>query len=77
MRSGDATRAGDGIGNIMKFKIQKYIETAMHQRIDHLRTSSGMQFLAHFNAAELAALLKRDTERWAPLVKTIGFTAES
>ena len=27
--------------------------------------------------AELAALLKRDTERWAPLVKTIGFTAES
>lgn len=26
---------------------------------------------------ELAALLKRDTERWAPLVKTIGFTAES
>ena len=28
-------------------------------------------------AALLAALLKRDTERWAPLVKTIGFTAES
>lgn len=27
--------------------------------------------------AELAALLKRDTERWGPLVKTIGFTAES
>jgi tripartite-type tricarboxylate transporter receptor subunit TctC len=27
--------------------------------------------------AELAALLKRDTERWAPLVKTIGFTADS
>jgi tripartite-type tricarboxylate transporter receptor subunit TctC len=27
--------------------------------------------------AELAALLKKDTERWAPLVKTIGFTAES
>jgi tripartite-type tricarboxylate transporter receptor subunit TctC len=26
---------------------------------------------------ELAALLKRDTERWAPLVKTIGFTADS
>jgi tripartite-type tricarboxylate transporter receptor subunit TctC len=26
---------------------------------------------------ELAALLKRDTDRWAPLVKTIGFTADS
>ena len=27
--------------------------------------------------AELAALLKKDTERWAPLVKQIGFTADS
>lgn len=27
--------------------------------------------------AELAALLKADTERWGPLIKTIGFTAES
>ena len=27
--------------------------------------------------AELAALLKRDSERWAPLIKTIGFTADS
>ena len=27
--------------------------------------------------AELAALLKRDTDRWGPLVKTIGFTADS
>jgi tripartite-type tricarboxylate transporter receptor subunit TctC len=27
--------------------------------------------------AELAALLKKDTERWGPLVKTIGFTADS
>jgi len=27
--------------------------------------------------AELAALLKKDTERWAPLIKSIGFTAES
>ena len=27
--------------------------------------------------AELAALLKTDFERWAPLVKTIGFTADS
>lgn len=26
---------------------------------------------------ELAARLKADTERWAPLIKTIGFTAES
>ncbi len=26
--------------------------------------------------AELAALLKADTERWGPLVKTIGFTAD-
>ncbi len=26
---------------------------------------------------ELAALLKRDFDRWGPLVKTIGFTAES
>jgi len=26
---------------------------------------------------ELAALLKRDTDRWAPLIKTIGFTADS
>ncbi|MCW5660263.1 MAG: Bug family tripartite tricarboxylate transporter substrate binding protein [Burkholderiaceae bacterium] len=25
----------------------------------------------------LAALLKRDSERWAPLIKTIGFTADS
>lgn len=28
-------------------------------------------------SAELAAMQKRDGERWAPLVKTIGFTAES
>jgi len=27
--------------------------------------------------AELAALLKKDTERWAPLIKQIGFTADS
>jgi tripartite-type tricarboxylate transporter receptor subunit TctC len=27
--------------------------------------------------AELAALLKRDSDRWAPLIKTIGFSAES
>lgn len=27
--------------------------------------------------AELAALLKRDGERWGPIVKAIGFTAES
>jgi tripartite-type tricarboxylate transporter receptor subunit TctC len=27
--------------------------------------------------AELGALLKADTERWAPIVKAIGFTAES
>lgn len=27
--------------------------------------------------AELAALLKRDSERWAPLIKQIGFTADS
>ena len=27
--------------------------------------------------SELAALLKRDSERWAPLIKTIGFTADS
>ena len=27
--------------------------------------------------AELAALLKKDSDRWAPLIKTIGFTAES
>ena len=28
-------------------------------------------------SAELAALLKRDSDRWAPLIKTIGFTADS
>jgi tripartite-type tricarboxylate transporter receptor subunit TctC len=28
-------------------------------------------------SAELAALLKADTERWGPIVKAIGFTAES
>ncbi len=27
--------------------------------------------------ADLAALLKKDSERWAPLIKTIGFTADS
>lgn len=27
--------------------------------------------------AELAALLKADAEKWAPIVKAIGFTAES
>jgi tripartite-type tricarboxylate transporter receptor subunit TctC len=27
--------------------------------------------------AELGGLLKKDTERWAPLIKTIGFTADS
>jgi tripartite-type tricarboxylate transporter receptor subunit TctC len=27
--------------------------------------------------AELAALLKQDTDRWGPLIKTIGFTADS
>jgi tripartite-type tricarboxylate transporter receptor subunit TctC len=27
--------------------------------------------------AELAALLKKDSERWAPLIKQIGFTADS
>jgi tripartite-type tricarboxylate transporter receptor subunit TctC len=26
---------------------------------------------------ELAATLKADTERWGPIVKAIGFTAES
>jgi len=27
--------------------------------------------------ADLAALLKKDSDRWAPLIKTIGFTADS
>jgi len=27
--------------------------------------------------AELAALLKKDTAKWAPIVKTIGFTADA
>jgi tripartite-type tricarboxylate transporter receptor subunit TctC len=27
--------------------------------------------------AELGGLLKKDSERWAPLIKTIGFTADS
>ena len=27
--------------------------------------------------AELAALLKADGEKWGPIVKAIGFTAES
>lgn len=27
--------------------------------------------------AELGAILRRDSERWAPLIKSIGFTAES
>ena len=31
----------------------------------------------HGTPAELAALLKKDSERWAPLVKQIGFTADS
>ena len=26
---------------------------------------------------ELAAMLKADTERWGPVVKAIGFTADS
>jgi len=29
------------------------------------------------SSAELAALLRTDTDRWAPLVKAIGFTADS
>ncbi len=29
------------------------------------------------SSTELAALLKADTERWGPIVKSIGFTAES
>ena len=29
------------------------------------------------SSADLAALRDRDTKRWAPLVKAIGFTAES
>ena len=28
-------------------------------------------------SGELAALLKRDSDRWAPLIKTIGFSADS
>lgn len=36
------------------------------------------RFLAACAAgAELAALLKKDTERWAALIETIGFSAES
>ena len=27
--------------------------------------------------AELGAILRRDSERWAPLIKAIGFTADS
>jgi tripartite-type tricarboxylate transporter receptor subunit TctC len=32
---------------------------------------------ASSSASELAALQRRDTERWGPIVKAIGFTAES
>jgi tripartite-type tricarboxylate transporter receptor subunit TctC len=28
-------------------------------------------------SAELASLLQADTEKWRPIVKAIGFTAES
>ncbi len=32
---------------------------------------------AHSTPGELAAVLKADTERWGPVVKAVGFTAES
>lgn len=48
---------------------------ASHELVDALGLM-GLEARAS-SPAELAQLLKRDSERWAPLIKTIGFTADS
>jgi tripartite-type tricarboxylate transporter receptor subunit TctC len=58
-------------------KLGNAIRTALASQdvIDGL-AQGGLEAKAS-SSAELAALLKKDTERWAPLVKQIGFTADS
>ena len=48
-----------------------------HKRKRRKKKTTTVLITSSSTPGELAALLKRDTERWAPLVKTIGFTAES
>ena len=52
LRSGGAG-AGHGIGNVMKFEIEKYTEAAIHHPADGFRTADHEQLLAYLEAALL------------------------
>ena len=55
--------------------------TAMRAALADKETVDGLAVMGleakSSTSAELAALLKADTDRWGPIVKAIGFTAES
>jgi tripartite-type tricarboxylate transporter receptor subunit TctC len=57
------------------------LNTAMRAALAAPETVNGLATMGlearSSTPAELAARLKADTERWGPLVKTIGFTADS
>jgi tripartite-type tricarboxylate transporter receptor subunit TctC len=57
------------------------LNTAMRAALAAPETGNGLATMGlearSSTPAELAARLKADTERWGPLVKTIGFTADS
>jgi tripartite-type tricarboxylate transporter receptor subunit TctC len=55
--------------------------TALRAALAARETVDGLELMGlearASSPAELAAMLRADTERWAPLIKSIGFTAES
>lgn len=57
------------------------LNAALRQALASAETVSGLAAMGlqaqSSTPAELAARLKADTERWGPLVKTIGFTADA
>lgn len=61
-------------GTVQRLNAAIRAAVATRDVIDGL-AASALEPLAT-SPAELAAMLKADTERWAPLVKSIGFTAE-
>ena len=58
-------------------KVNAVLKTALASKevVDGLATF-GLESMSS-TPAELADLLKKDTAKWAPIVKTIGFTAEA
>src|SRR5690606_9863028 len=65
-------RPGSGVGNIVKFEIEKNIKTLVDQGSHQSGALPGEQFLAHFESAQARIELSREIQGTAPAIKIQG-----